>query len=254
MANFFAAVDLKLSSKDTYKRQLQPFVLWLKNNSIDTPDKQVIIAYIDYLQNIKHLSANSICSYITAIKRFFAWLKSTNICDDITKKIRRPKILPLPNKKSLSGAQIAVILKTIDSKTVGGKRDFALINLMMSTGLRTTQIAPLLLGDIANCCGSQLLWIQTGNDKGKIKNIKLSKNIFNPIKDYLEARQAHSASEPLFASHSKKNFGQPLTIRSVSRIIKNRLIAAKLDISRLSVNSLRYTASRLNLSKQATSD
>lgn len=252
--DFIKTVDLLESSKNTYKSQLLNFASWLARQNICILNEQTIIDYCDHLNRDKNFSDLSINSYLTALKSFFAWLKSKNFYSDITIKIRGLQKQPGRRKESLSTDQVKLIFNTIDRKTLEGKRDFALINLMIWTGLRSIEITQILRGDIANCCGSQLLWIQAKECGSKDESIFLSDKLFRPIQDYLQARNSTSDTEPLFASHSKKNFGQSLTVRSVSRIIKNRLNDAKIGGSNISPISLRYTAIRLNLLAWATAD
>lgn len=251
--DFINTIDLTPSSKITYNSQLKGFAAWWSKKQSDNKlDEQIIINYCDHLKNDRHFSDLTMYSYIATLKSFFAWLHAIGRYADITQKIILPQKISNRRKESLTGIQVKTILSSIDRTNIEGKRDFALINLMIWTGLRCNEIIKALKGDIANCCGSQLLWVQTKKGIGKDENILLTDKLFGPINDYLEARRSMSDTEPLFASHSKKNFGQPLTTRSISRIIKNRLKDARIDSNRISANSLRYTAVRLNLLSWAT--
>ncbi|PJF37928.1 MAG: hypothetical protein CUN55_19590, partial [Phototrophicales bacterium] len=62
-----------------------------------------------------------------------------------------------------------------------------------------------------------------------------------PLRNYLRARNVRHHDAPLFASLSDRNYGKPLTIFSLSRIIKNRLRAAGLNSKRITAHSLRHT-------------
>ncbi len=73
-----------------------------------------------------------------------------------------------------------------------------------------------------------------------------------PLSDYIDARKQSTHEDPLFASHSTKNFGMALTTRSVSRIVKLRFKKVNLDDSRLTAHSLRHTAITLSLLAGAT--
>ena len=182
---------------------------------------------------------------MTAIKSFFAWLESTHIYHDIAHTIHGPKKIAGQRKKSLSPQQVKRLFKTIKGATLADKRDYALITLMIETGLRSVDITNIIRGDIANCCGAHVLWIAAKENKGKDKDIHLPGTLFNAINDYLAARKSISDTDPLFASHSKRNFGQPLTLRSVTRIIKKRLNNAELNTVHISPSSLRLTAIKL---------
>ncbi len=160
------------------------------------------------------------------------------------------QISPSRKKKFLTLQQTKKLLKSIDRSTLEGKRDFALISLMVLIGLRNKELIKVERGDLADCCGSHLLWVEEKDVCGKNQHIPLTDELFAVIQEYLSARRAISDSEPLFASHSSKNFGQSLTNRSVSRIIKKRLEYAKINDSRITADSISSTATILNALKE----
>lgn len=247
ISKFLNSVKLKMSSKATYNSQLRSFALWFKRQKISQPDEQSIISFCSYLKHDKNCSDLTVKGYLTALKSFFSWVNVANSYPDIARNVHVPEYTYKPRKTSLTSNQVKILLDSIDCATLEGKRDFALINLMIGTGLRCIEIKNLVRGDIADCCGLQVLWIRAKEVNGEGENMYIPDNVFKPIKNYLEARESTSDTDYLFISHSKKNFGQPLTVRSISRIIKNRLIDAKIDYSRLSPSSLRYTSIQLNL-------
>ena len=126
-------------------------------------------------------------------------------------------------KFTLNSNQITELLQSIDRSDIYGSRDYALINLIVNTKLKIAEITNTIKGDIIDCCGFVILWVQQNNAQNKSKKIILSNKISAPIYEYLKIIKSESDTDPLFASHSKKNFGQPLTARSISRIVKNRL-------------------------------
>jgi integrase/recombinase XerD len=137
--------------------------------------------------------------------------------------IKNPQKSKSLKKITLDKAQIEKLLASIDRSNIYGSRDYALINLIVHTGLRITEIINTTKGDIVDCCGLVVLWTQQNNKNYKDKNVKLTNKIYSPIYEYLKIINSENDTDPLFSSHSKKNFGQPLTARSISRIVKNRL-------------------------------
>ena len=75
----------------------------------------------------------------------------------------------------------------------------------------------------------------------------LVEETLRPLRAYLSARGRLKETEPLFASGSRRNTGEALTTRSISRIVKERLRAVGLDDSRLTAHSLRHTAITLSI-------
>ena len=63
----------------------------------------------------------------------------------------------------------------------------------------------------------------------------------------MKARGTVAVTDPLFASTSNNSKGRRMTTRSVSGIVKDRLVAAGYDSSRLTAHSLRHTAVTLSL-------
>lgn len=242
---FILKRNLKETSRKTYSSKLLNFALWLRQNNIQFPTEHDLQTFHEYLQKERHLSIASSNGYVTAMKAFFAWLNTENKYPNIARSLQSKPKLSRPKKESLNNKQIKQLLKSINRDSFDGKRDFALINFMIGTGLRSTEISNIIQGDIANCCGVHVLWITENHSNEKNKDIILSDTIFDSIKTYLEARAPTHDAAPLFASHSKKNFGQPLTNRSITRIIRNRLLAANIDTNNICPASLHYTALKL---------
>lgn len=249
---FLQSLDIRDSSKNTYRRQLKEFFSWIKNSTTSSPDRGTILLYKNYLITEKELSALTIGGYLTALRRFFEWLEAMRIYPNIAKAVRGPKKRRGFKKDALSVEQAKQLLFSIDRADLTGKRDFALINLMIRTGLRTIEIARARIEDIARYAGEQVLWIHGKGRDGKDEFVLLTCNALNPINEYLQARSALKPRASLFASHSSKNFGRMLTTRSISRIIKNRLIAIGIDESRITAHSLRHTAVTFSLLAGAT--
>ena len=68
---FFRTLDIRYSSKDTYKKQLGEFIVWQKKNKIMTPDREDILAYKEFLKEKKLLAPHTIAGYLVALRRFF---------------------------------------------------------------------------------------------------------------------------------------------------------------------------------------
>jgi integrase/recombinase XerC/integrase/recombinase XerD len=133
-----------------------------------------------------------------------------------------------------------------------GKRDLALLNLLIRTGLRTIEVIRADIGDIRQQGTEALLWIQGKGQDAKDQFVILTDNTLRPIYEYLQARGARDKDKPLYASISDRNNGTRLTTRSVRRIVKERLRSIGIDSERLTAHSLRHTTITLSLEAGAT--
>ncbi len=253
MQSFLQSIDLKKTSVDVYKRQLRSFVRWATKNKIITPSREDILLYKDYLFK-KDLSALTISSYIVVVRKFFAWMESVKIYPNIARDVKGMKRSKGFRKDTLSMEQIGTLLKNTYSETPDGLRDFSIINLLIRTGLRTIEIARANISDIRQKGGCSVLWIQGKGRDTKDEFVVLTNDTLVPIKKYLGTRKKESLRDrsPLFMSHSTRNYGQRLTTRSISRIVKTNMIKAGIDNRRITAHSLRHTAITLALMAGAT--
>lgn len=247
---FISAQDLYKKSIVTYEDALKQFIKFIDVSGIQRINTEDIITYKRLLQS-RNLKKNTINSYLIAIKKFFAWLESRNIYPNVAVSI---KLLKKPKgfcKDVLSVEQIKNLLVSINTSTLKGKRDFALINLLVRTGLRTIEIIRADIGDIEQTGFEATLRVWGKGRESKDEKAILTYEVMRPLQDYLYARKAKD-TEPLFVSTSNNNTGGKLTTFSISRIVKQRLRSVGLDSSRLTAHSLRHTAVTLALLGGAT--
>lgn len=250
--DFLKSMDAKPSSISTYKRQLKEFILWQTKYKITHPTREDILDYKEYLVDNKNLAALTVAGYLTAVRKLFAWLDNEKKYPHIAKGIKSPKRKKGFKKDALSPEQVNKLLDSIDQRTLAGKRDFAMLNLMVRTGLRTIEITRATREDITVQAGSHVLWIHGKGRDSKDELVLLTSSTLDPIQKYIQARGKVRNNDPLFVSHSPKNFGRRLTTRSVSRIVKDRLDAMGINDTRITAHSLRHTAITLSLLAGAT--
>jgi integrase/recombinase XerC/integrase/recombinase XerD len=241
---FLADQDVSTSSRETYRRSLRPFVSWLeltgRDQRLSTLTREDILAYKERLQAEK--SSYTVSAYLTVVRKLFGWLESQKLYPDITRGVKGAKKAKGHRKDCLTVAQIRQALDTMDRSTLEGRRDYALLNLLVRTGLRTVEVARAQVADVRQESGQAVLWIQGKGRDDKDDFVLLVEDTLQPLRDYLAARGPVSAEEPLFSSHSDRNRGQGLTTRSISRIVKQALQAVGLDSERLTAHSMRHTA------------
>jgi len=252
LIKFMGSLDIRDSSKHTYARQLKEFFAWLNTQNECELARETILAYKDFLKNEKKLAAFTIAGYLTALRRFFEWLESVKIFPNVAKSIRGPKRRSGFKRDALTVVQVRRLLASIDQNKLDGLRDFALINLLVRTGLRTIEVVRATREDIANNGGATVLWVQGKGRDSKDELVLLTEKSLEPIERYWQSRKNLKEGDPLFASHSTKNFGHQLTTRSISRIVKNHLRAIGLNDRRLSAHSLRHTAITMSMLAGAT--
>lgn len=242
-------IDAAPKTVETYTKAIRQFFKYLSEHNIQRPERQDIIAYRDYLKE-EH-KPTTVQSYIAAVKLFFQWTNQEGLYPNIADRIKGAKLDNEHKKDYLTSKQAARLLATVDRSTLQGLRDYAILSLMVTTGLRTVSIIKANIEDIRTIGNDTALFYQGKGHEEKATLVKLAEPVENAIRDYLKARGEKDSAAPLFCSIANKNAGERMTTRSISRIAKNHLIAAGLESDRLTAHSLRHTAATLALLNNA---
>lgn len=248
---FLKDQDVKEASRATYERSLKQYLLWLEQTGraqrMATLQREDILAYKDSLLEAGK-SSYTISSYVSVVRKLYQWLEAKKLYPDVSRGVKGSKKPKGYRKDTLSPEQIRLALDSIDRSSTTGLRDYALLQLLVRTGLRTIEVARATVGDVRQEPGLQdgeaVLWIQgKGRDEAD-EFVLLTAETLQPLQAYLQARGRAflRPDAPLFCSESDRNYSEPLTTRSISRIVKEALKRAGLDNSRLTAHSMRHTA------------
>ena len=139
------------------------------------------------------------------------------------------------------------ILSSIETESEQGLRDYAIIVLMVTGGLRTIEVSRANIEDISSIGDCTVLYVQGKGQDEKSDYIKILPEVEASLRAYLKTRDITDGKEPLFCSLSNNSKGQRLTTRTISAIVKKKLVAAGYNSERLTAHSLRHTAVTLSL-------
>lgn len=240
VATFVASQDVKESSRLLYARTLTQFFRWIETTGrkLSELTREDILKYKDSLQ-AQGLAALTIGSYIVSLRKFYEWAESLLIYPNIAKGIKTPPRKQAFKKQHLSEAKSAELLEHYRDSSL---RDYAIVNLILRTGLRTIEVIRANVEDITFKGERRILRVWGKGRTEKDDFVVLSDKTFEPIKEYLRTeRKGAKGTEPLFVSESHRNNGGRLTTRSISRLCKDGLISVELDGKEFTAHSLRHT-------------
>ena len=239
VATFVASQDVKQSSRDLYNRTLSQFFKWVEETGRQLPNlsRVDILDYKDHLSQ-EGLSALTIGSYIVAVRRFFEWAEANKLYPNIARNIKTPRRVQSFKKQHLSDTKSAELLSYFEEKSL---RDYAIVNLILRTGLRTIEVVRLNIEDITYKQERRILKVWGKGHSEKDSFVILSDKAYLPIANYLATRKGAKAGEPLFVSNSRQNRGERLTTRTISHLCKEGLQAIGMDGKEFTAHSLRHT-------------
>lgn len=236
---FIAYCDASPKTVQTYTRALRQFFYWLQDNGIKNPTRANVIEYREQLKET-HKPA-TVQAYIMAIKQLFNFTEVMGLYPNITVHLKGAKLDKGHKKDNLTTNQAKLLLNSVDTSTVKGLRDYAILLLMLTGGLRTIEVVRANVEDLATAGSQTVLHIQGKGHEEKTDFIVVPLETEQAIRAYLKARGAENG-EPLFTSTSNNNAGGRVTTRAISGLVKEKLRSVGLDSEKLTAHSLRHTA------------
>lgn len=252
LERFVRDMDTSDLTKQLYQKRLQYFFKWLKEEKILRPEREHILSYKKNLKS-RGLEANSIGSYLVAVRAFFEWAHNQGVYPNIAaniKGVKRPKGF---RKDALTLTQTKTLLGSINGKNLKDLRDRALINVLIRTGLRTIEVVRANIEDLRQVSSDAIgLWVHGKGRDSKDQYVVLTEDCVAPLMEYLTYRGTVNPNSPLFASTSDGNKGARLSTRTIRKIVKTRLRDISINHPRISAHSLRHTSVSLSLAGGAT--
>ena len=237
--NYVDTLDRKEITKSSYRSILLRWANYLKSKRIYSPNKRDIIAYKEKIA--KSTGSASIQKTIVVLRGFYKYLKLSGKYDDITYGVRGAKVEKTFKKNPLEIDEIMKLIskaKEESTISISHLRNYAIIVLMVTTGMRTIEVVRANINDLMIHKNKKRLYIQGKGRDGKDEYVKLSEEVYEVLSDYLNKR--NDDYDPLFISH-KGQVGSRLTTRSIRGIIKDLLRAIDIDDKRYSAHSLRHS-------------
>ena len=247
LEDFAASLDLSPHSIASYKKCLAYFFKYLSSKGIDKPEERHIAAYREELM-ASGRKANTVYGYLAAVRAFFRWAWGEGLYRDISAKVSVPRAEQSPNRKTLTALQLKKLMSSIDRESLQGMRDYAILALMLTTGLSALEISRINAGDIGRSGEGGVLHVR-GNDGQKHETVGVPAYVMEVISKYLSARGEGGLEAPLFVSVSNRNGdkNEHMSAGSIGRVAKNALRGAGYDEERLSAQSLKVSAMKLAL-------
>ena len=250
---YLAHLDASPKSVATYRRCLKQLFNWLSLNGIGAPTREDMIAYRDAM--LENHKATTVQTYLTVCRLFFNWLGAKKVYDKIFEEtVRGPRVDHEHKRDYLTEGQLETVLDKISRDSVQGKRDYAMLVLMATSGLRCIEVSRANIGDIRPHAGHTVIFVQGKGHMEKAQHVKVCADAERAVREYLAARGESNEDAPLFASESSNCKGNRLSTVTISCTVKKFFKAAGFNSSRLTAHSLRHTAVTLALKDGARLD
>ena len=240
-------LDALPATKADHRRKINLWLRWLASQKIDprSPSRADILRYKQELQK-QGKSVFTVNGYVTVIKVFYKHCASLRYCDNIAAGIKTSFRTKEHYKHPLTRQQCNDLLSSIDRDNIVGARDYLMIQLMLTNGLRTCEVARINIGDFDTLDGKNVLHIQRKGRIDKHDVVAVPDEVMASLEDFLSMRTDDFGMEsPLFINLMKGRSPERILKATISQIVKERLRAIGIDDPKITAHSLRHTCGSL---------
>lgn len=186
---------------------------------LDATRERLARHFISHLDE-KDLSKKTISRKISALRTFYDYLMKNNLIDvNIFSAVQAPKI-PKKLPSIINDDEMNMIFESIDKSTPLGYRNYLMLDLLFSAGLRASELINVTIKDI-NLAQEQILIHGKGS---KDRYVPLHQHLINDMRHYLTyirpvllAKGSDTHSLYVFINYK----GGHLTVRGLQLILKS---------------------------------
>ena len=244
--------QLMPNSRRVYRLDFKAFLLWMADHDLTpaTLTRSAMIAYqAELLERYERATAARMIASVRSMLQ--EWSLATGRANPAA-GLRPIKVANETTHVALSKPKARLLLKCIDTSTVAGLRDYAIVALLLRTGIRRAECAALTVGDLEIRDSHHIAVIRHGKeDKRRI--IKIPPDVFKAIERYMEAawRTNVAPSAPLFVQIRRGGHVQTLGLgtKAIERLVKS--LGEQIGETKLRPHGLRATFVTLTLESGA---
>ena len=230
---FFTANIRNRNTRAAYAQAVLQFFRWCEARGIVDLDRikpVVIAAYIEQHPG----SSPTVKQHLAAIRMLFDWLVTGQVIPaNPASSVRGPKYVVNRGKTPvLKADQARTLLDSIETNTIVGLRDRALVGLMCFTFARVSAAVHMRVEDYYQ--NGKRWWFRLHEKGGKRHEVPAHHNAEAYVDAYLTAAGITDQKKgPLFRSVDKRRqlTNNPMSRTDVLRMIKRRAVAAGLPSS-----------------------
>lgn len=227
----------------SYRHDLKLFIEWLdKTRGGKTPLARLsgaeILSYRQHLVNVERLKPSTVNQRLQAIRHLCRWAARQGLlATDPSVEVKSLRIAARRRPAGLFEPEVHAVLRAAGETRRGlAKRNYAIVQLFLHTGLRVAEVASLKIADVDNRDRSGLVRVRHGKGE-KEREVPLNASARRALRLYLESRGEVRPEEPLFPSRRNR----PMPERSLQNLVAALARRAKVTRIPVSPHTFRHT-------------
>ena len=256
---YLSEKDISKGTKSLYLAVFKDYINYLKEKEINNVTTRDLKNYIEHKKSEGYKNG-WIYHQIGTLKAFYKYLSihykrhdlPNSYATDISEPIKNVSLKTRDEKKTLTPEEVKKLILYLKSsrKYIWHYRDYAIIYLMITTGLRSIEIRRSKIKDIKVIKDTFVLYIQGKGQTFKDDYVKLTPGVKEALDDYLNKRT--DKNPYLFISHSKHSDIKYLSRGFFNGMMKRVLFDSGIKNKEITPHTLRHTSATLNLMRGGT--
>jgi site-specific recombinase XerD len=233
---------LSATTIEAYAKQLARFEEYVVSLRIEAPDALTAMLLDGFLAEKRaHVSARSLGPTCAALRVFLRYLfREGIVARDLSLTVDGPRTYRLSDvPRSIPGADIERTLKLINRRSGVGRRDYAMLLLLIVYGLRAREVAALTLDDID--WRASLLRVRE-RKAGQAATYPLDTEVGEALLDYLQHGRPETSDRRLFFRAVAPRAA--MTHRIVSCRARHYLLKAGIKVPHPGSHTLRHSCAQ----------
>jgi site-specific recombinase XerD len=228
---FFAAHIRNTNTRRAYAQAGADFSRWCRRHGIcdvRSVEPVHVAAYIEQLS----LAAQTVKQRLAALRALFDWLVVGQVLPvNPAASVRGPRhSVKVGKTPVLSAQEVRDLIASIETDTVIGLRDRAIIGVMTYTFARVGAVTRMQVEDVY--VQRRRLWIRLHEKGGKLHEMPCHHNLEDWLHEYLDGAELTSGRGMLFRSAKGPTAslsGRPMSQADVYRMIRRRANAVDIN-------------------------
>src|SRR3984885_7363350 len=216
-----AADDLSAATRRGYRYDLLQFISWYTGLNGVAPrlprvTEPALIPRRQHMVTQGGLKAASVNRRLEAVRRLLRWAEANGtVARNVARHVKSVRIVREPRPLGLTAAQVHGLLRAAGESSHGlARRNYALVQLMLQTGLRVGEVAALRRRDIT--LRERAGTVRVRNGKGlKEREVPLNATVRRALRQLLEQEPAAQSEAAVFWS----GHGTAMPVRSIQNAV-----------------------------------
>lgn len=220
-------------------RRLEKYLAKISLNDLSALSPIILSSFISEIsRSLGKWAMRELCCVLRVFLRYL--YQERVIARDLSHTIEAPHIYRLSDiPRSITWGEVALLLETVDRRTPTGKRDYAILLLLVTYGLRAREVSKLTLDDID--WKRERLYI-LGRKAGQSTAYPLSMMVAEAIIDYIKRGRPETPDRHLFfRAYAPRT---PVTHGAISTLTSHYIRGAGIQVARPGSHTLRHTCAQ----------